>query len=528
MRVATRVPSLLLALTLAAAVAPVTILHGSAAQAATTVSSRSTTQLAVTPKRPAAGERVEVRGTAPHAQVRVRLLQSHRGSAWRVIATTRTARDGSFRFTLRPDAVVRLRVVEVGRRATWKSRPATVKPVAPERVPRLDIVTDNGQPVTSGEDYLHATLALDPRDSGATDQVLTSRLRVRGHSTSWIRTKLSYKVKLDAKSSVLGMPASKNWVLLANFYDRSMLRNDVAFEAAHRIGVPWAPRMHPVEVWLNGRPAGLYQLGEGIEAEPDRADRFGAGGVLLEADSWADDDPVFTTDHGLQTYIKEPEDIEPAVVDTVATKVQDFEDALYGSDYRDPDHGYRAFVDVDSFVDWWLVNELMKNLDSPYNNSIWMLLGSDGRLRMGPVWDFDQAAGNRTDWALDDPRGWFLRRNWYDAAAPRLSPTQMKGPDGHWLNRMFSDPWFQGQADERWQEVRASLVTLPAYVTQQADEIARAAGRNFSPTGADLPVGPTYMDPEPAHVFRGTWRREADALRTWLATRLTWMDNKLG
>ncbi len=403
------------------------------------------------------------------------------------------------------------------------------------RLPRLDITTDDAGEITSHADYAHADLTVDPEGSGLPAYSGRSRFRMRGNSTSWITVKRSYKVKLDKKSEMLGMPDSKDWVLLANFYDRSMLRNNLAFEVSRRLGEPWTPRMVDVELWVNGTYRGVYEFGESIEEDSDRVDidiaddpsDVAGGGYLLEADSWPDDNASFSTDHGLQIYLQEPEldstDETAQYVDGVGSYVQEFEDSLYSDHFTDPDAGYRRYVDVDSFVDWYLVNEVMKNNDSSFNNSCWMYRDVGGKLTMGPVWDFDAAAGNRQTNHLADPTGWFLRTNWFPFA-----PSQFRGEQGHWLNRMFEDPWFEDQVEARWQQVRASLLTLPAYVAEQAANVAAAAERNFDPVsegGAGMPINRTFL--EDGALLHGSWTAEAEHLEDWIGSRVDWMDGEL-
>ena len=294
------------------------------------------------------------------------------------------------------------------------------------------------------------------------------------------------------------------------------------------MGLPWTPNLHDVELWLNGTYRGVYQLGEGIEVDADRvdidtSDDPSLGGYLLEADSWDDDKPSFKTNHGLQVFLNEPEIDDPEAASTyaagVGTWVQEFEDALYSGHFDDPETGYRHYVDVPSFVNWYLVNELTKNVDSGFNNSCWMYRDVDGLLTMGPVWDFDVSAGNRQPPELRSPTGWFLRHP--------SAWSQFKGPEGHWLVRMFEDPWFVAQVQARWQEVRLSLLTLPAYAEAQATDIAGAARRNFAPVeegGAGMPIGPTFIDND--GVFQASWAESEQYVATWMAERIAWMDEQ--
>ena len=203
----------------------------------------------------------------------------------------------------------------------------------------------------------------------------------------------------------------------------------------------WSPRFVDVEVRLDGTLMGLYQLGEGVEVDDDRVDIDLAdedsdaadGGYLLEVDEHTDDKPFFVTTHGLQTFVADPEDASQDFVDGAAAYVQGFEDALYSDDFTDPVTGYAPWIDRDSFVDWYLVMELLKTVDAGMLNSVRLQRDVGGgwpRGRVGPR----HSAGNRVPWSGTSPTGWYLRHNWYgDRTASR---PQIKGPEGHWFVRL--------------------------------------------------------------------------------------------
>lgn len=403
-------------------------------------------------------------------------------------------------------------------------------------VPRVDIVTDDGEPITSKETYKRATVSVDPRGSGVPAYAASARLRVRGNFTANAAEKLPYRLKLDTSEPLVGLPRSKDWVLLANYFDTSLLRTTLGMEAGRRLGLPWSPRFVDAEVWLNGVFKGLYQLGEGIEVDEDRVDIELAdeddvptsGGFLLEADSYDDSDPRFTTSRGLQVYVKEPGDAEDDFVDEVAAQIETLEDVLYSPGLADPATGYPALIDVDSFVDWYLVMELLKTVDAGMLNSVHLQRDLGGRLAMGPVWDFDISAGNRKRWSITSPTGWYLRRNF--AGDPEGVPSQLFGPQGHWFVRLFTDPAFEDAVRARWSEVRASVGTLPAFLGARRASIAAAADRNFAPTadgGAGMPVDAPTPDLDSFYVYFGTWAESVDYLEDWLADRIAWMDAEL-
>lgn len=470
---------------------------------------------------------------------------------WQTVGSVPQASDGAVAFaplTLEPgEHLLRARAPATTRLAAASAsaaftvlEPATADPVATGALPRLDITTEDGEDVRSKTVYSRVQMHLDgtqTSDGAGTPMPsydLGARLRVRGNSTSWAQVKLPYKVKLDTSTSLFGMPASKDWVLLANFFDRSLMRNEVAFDVARRVGVPWAPRMYDVEVWLNGTYRGVYQLGEGIEVAPGRVDLDtdelpadpADGGFLLEADHWDDTDPNFRTTQGIRVHIKELGADTPQAHAQVQQQVQQFEDALYGEEFLDPVRGYRPWVDLRSFADWYLVNEVTKNVESNFNTSVWFKRDFQGTFAMGPPWDFDQSAGYATSFGISDPTVWFLH---WGPATPGVGrgPTMATGPHGSWINRMLEDPEFRALVAKRWEQVSPRLHAMIPEMVAHADRLAPAAERNFAPKpeGAGMWLGPSMLDGDEAILHHTTWRPHADDLATWYAQRIAWLDS---
>jgi hypothetical protein len=304
-------------------------------------------------------------------------------------------------------------------------------------LPVVWITTQGGAPITDTETYVPGSLAISSDLSGA--NVLysgTMQIKGRGHSTWWMPKK-PYRIKLDAAASLLGMPSEKDWNLLANYCDKTLLRNAVAFELSRRLGMPWTPRWAFVEVFLNGRYDGTYQLTEKIEAGPDRvnitrmkaADTSGdalTGGYLMEIDERLDGAVWFYTPRAVPIVIQDPDPAVAEQADYIRTYVGQAEDALYSSAFTDPDLGWPAYFDAGTFIDWFIVNETTASVDAIFFSSCWLYKHRmDPLLRMGPVWDFDISMGNVNYSTAVNPAGWWVRLGpWYSRffQAPTLPP----------------------------------------------------------------------------------------------------------
>lgn len=218
-------------------------------------------------------------------------------------------------------------------------------------------------------------------------ELLTSDggIRLRGNGTRNL-PKSPYDLKLTDKASVLGMPKNRRWVLLANYLDRTSLRNDVGLEIARRAsGMPWNPRGEFVNLYLDGSPCGLYYLCEKIRIGKKRVD---TDGYLLEFDSYSDE-PVYWTDRFRHPVkIKEPDEIVDEQVKYVLGYLNELEAVLTDGPSLAA-HAYEDYIDIDSFIDWWLTGELVMCKDYNGPASVYMYKGLSGKIFAGPIWDLD-------------------------------------------------------------------------------------------------------------------------------------------
>jgi hypothetical protein len=312
----------------------------------------------------------------------------------------------------------------------------------------------------------------------------------------------------------MGMPADKEWVLLANYSDKTLLRNTIAMELSNRFGLPYAPRSRAVEVFLNGEYEGAYQLMENIKISTSRvnipkltsADVTGdavTGGYLLEIDQRRDGTIIYDTAHGLPVVVQDPDPITPEQWTYISSYLQQTEDTIYSNHFADPATGYEQFINSQTFIDWYLVNEIFKNQDAKFYSSIWMYKERNGKLCLGPVWDFDLGAGNVDYDVTDDPTGWWVR-------------------EGPWMSRLFEDPAFQARVEARWQELKAGQIdTIFAFIDQNAAALDQSQKNNFQ----RWPILNVYVWPNP--VITGSYQGEVNQLKQWLTTRIAWMDSQL-
>lgn len=383
--------------------------------------------------------------------------------------------------------------------------------VALAALPTIAIVTDGAAPIVDEDNYIAGDMSIIASD-GTSD--FSGRLSIKGHGNStWSMPKKPYRIKLDSKAGLLGMPKDKNWILLANYSDKTLLRNQVAFEFSRRLGMAWTPRSVQVELTLNGDYVGVYQLVEQVRVDSNRVNitetddttpaNAADGGYLLEINQRMNDPVCWSTSRVIDLCIKEPDPSNADQQSYIESYLQSAEDSLFSADPTNAATGYESYFDVDSLIDWYLVNELFKNVDSADISSIYLYKDAGGKLHYGPVWDFDLGAGN-TDYFDATPEGF------------RTAASQ-------WIAKMKAvDPTFETRVRARWDEVKAAQIdTLPAYIDAQAALLADAEARNF----ARWPILDTYVWPN--SEVAGSYQGEVDFFRDWMVAHIAWLDANL-
>jgi hypothetical protein len=387
-------------------------------------------------------------------------------------------------------------------------------------LPVVQITTTGGVPITSRDLYVTGSVTIVPgTQTPGVGYTGTMQIKGHGHST-WGMPKKPYKIKLDSKASLLGMPSNKSWVLLANYDDKTMLRDYIASELSDRLGLPWASHSGYVELYLNGQYQGTYELIEQVKvassrvnitsmAETDISGDALTGGYLLQIDTRQDEAFIFTTTHGVPFGLEDPDftpDPEiPQQTSYIQNYVQSAENALYSSTYTDPATGWPAYFDSNALVNFYLVNEIMGNRDGGkfYSSDYVYKDRSNPLLYMGPVWDFDISSGNENEATIENPTvPWMnIRASWYA--------------------RLFTDPAFKAKVVTQWNSVKQSqLDTLPAFIDQAAAVVAQAQSNNFK----RWPILGETVWPNPQAL--GSYQAEVDYLKTWLNLRIGYLDSQ--
>ena len=310
-------------------------------------------------------------------------------------------------------------------------------------------------PVTSKEKWMEGASIRIELPDGTVDYEGKTSIRGRGNST-WNYPKKPYALKLDEKAKILSMPSHKRWVLLANWKDRTLLRNEAAFWLSRQTGLPYTVRGQFVELVFNGKHAGNYYLCEQIKIGKDRVN-VGDGGLLLELDTYFDEvNRFWSGDFHLPWMVKEPdeEELTEEQFDEFKQWIAGLE-AILKDEARVKAHEYADYLDVDTAIDFLIAQELTGNNDF-YNSwpadgphSVYLYKQPGGKLYTGPMWDFDfhTFIPGRT-------------KMWAGATKTMYYPALLKDPD------------FRARLVERWDAQKDRLKGLAGHIDEMEAKLA--------------------------------------------------------
>ena len=278
------------------------------------------------------------------------------------------------------------------------------------------------------------------------------RIRGRGNTTWFHYPKKPYRFNLDHKANFIGSGQTKKWVLLANWMDRTLLRNDVAFEAARRTAIEWTPAGRFVDFYLDGVHLGNYWMGEKINVEQGNflADYLFLFDSSDETWDFSSSKGVWKNgkDGGIPVQVKYPDldDVEnpTAVIQAAQQALKTVEDGLWTDNWS-------KYINVDSFVDWLLVYELSMNGEAFHPKSCYFYI-RDGILYAGPVWDFD--------W------GTFCSNSYYNK-----NMTGLINFKALYFGRLTTLKEFRKRIKERWAVLKPQFQSLDSYIDAKAEEI---------------------------------------------------------
>ncbi len=389
-------------------------------------------------------------------------------------------------------------------------------------LPRLYLDTDHVE-IESVEDYINATITVKGASRNKynlNEHIVT--VRGRGNSTWRHFEKKPYKLQFTKRVDLLGMGAAKEWVLLANAFDETMLRNYLAFSISDELGIEYASEYQFVNLFLNNEYVGVYLLCEQMEADPERINvdqpipaQVDTGYFLktIDTDKSNESNRYFEVDEVdgqhlgdrnlFRFYINSPKATEctDAQYDFISNYVSEANEAIFTKDWEQ----ICQLVDVDSAVKMFLLDQILLNNDMGY--SFYLYKKPGGKLYLGPGWDYDQSCGG-SSWG---------------------GPTYVgyeTGSTHYWYNTLIEIPEFRALVAEKYQQHKSFFRNLP-----------RLAEKTYQDHQYDFDMNNDRWEElfGNRRKFRRlnelmvleTYDEHLEYLQTWLTNRLEWMESDL-
>lgn len=396
-------------------------------------------------------------------------------------------------------------------------------------LPMVYLKTINSHPIDSRDTY-QENVTVYVTNSEYKNKYNNVRIKGRGNSTWNYMEKHCYTMKLDKKSEFIGLKKHKTFALIGNYTDKTLIRNYMTYMMGREIfNRTWSPSTRNVHYIVNGEYLGLYLIVETIKIDKNRVDipniedcesisEVDNYGFIMEFDKRADDNFCFTTPEGYCISLKEPDgaDIDDSKKSYIKKTIQNAENALFSSDFWNPSSSnyYGNYLDIDSFVDWLLVQEVTKITDSniarAYSSCYMYFDPKDHKFHMGPIWDYDVAYGNYA---------------YENSGSESIYTYGWWAGKGAWLGRLLADNSFQKKVKQRWTAKKAELDIWASSRTQEAaTAIEKEASINFQ----RWPILGTYVwQNAPGSTNRKTYQSEVDYLKEWMKYRISWLDSQI-
>lgn len=380
-----------------------------------------------------------------------------------------------------------------------------IEPEIIPQIPHFSIHTEGGAAITSKEDYVDGSLMIEGFEAY---QDMESSIGIRGRgNTTWTHyPKKPYKIKLENKEPLMGLHAYKNWILLAEYLDGSLLYNSVPFKMGELLEMPFTNHIIPVELTLNDEYQGVYAFTEHKEVKEHRIN-LGEEGILLEMDAYFDEDLQFKSAHyELPVMIKYPKykDLNPWEAEELLQEVQtDFnhlEELIYDESF--PNNNYLEYFDDVEFVNYMMVYQLTLNREINHPKSTYLHKPKNGKYKMGIIWDFDWGFG-------------FSENGQHYAMNTVETPLFVSGniPGKNFFSRIMEDPHMKNLFKERWNWFRSEhYAALKDHIKRYAAQVKQAYEKDHEVWGMRNASG----DPD----------QDLQNLLNWLDARAQYIDQK--
>lgn len=378
-------------------------------------------------------------------------------------------------------------------------------------LPSVYIDTENGDTVFSKDHYTVCTLTWVENDNSTTYHNVM--VKGRGNSTWNQSPQKPYRLKFAEKTKLLGkgFARAKNWVLLANHGDKTMIRNALTYDLGRFVGMDFCPASKFIDLFINNKYIGTYQISDKVEAGKHRVGIDRRHGILLETTShWGMEENHFTTRRNFQYNIANPKNVHigDQMHNRIKQDTQEMEDVIFSDHFADAKTGWQTKIDTESLVKWYVASEITGNLDALlviylYKNSI------DDTFHFGPLWDMDFAYGLSGE--VDMLHNLSADLNFEDRPWQQI------------FQRLWKDPSFADAVDSEFNNLlnRGLEDFLMNHIDSLATVISQSQKQNFQVWNISQPV---YSWEK--HVYHDNYQAYIDDLKSFIHVHLQYIKQR--
>lgn len=370
-------------------------------------------------------------------------------------------------------------------------------------IPRIVIETENHQAIKDRENEIPAKLQIWG-ERAPESEVMNLTIRGRGN-TSWGMPKKSYKIEFIDKQQILGMPENRDWALISNYADKTLIKNYLMYHLSAQIGAFYSPKCEFAELFLNGNYLGVYLLTETIKIGKNRVNiPQNKNSYIVEFDAKLRKGETAVHSYKIETkgktyHIHEPKDASNDQLSTIENYITSFETFLLGIE-DNVQNGIDQWVDVNEYVKHYWIQEFSKNPDAYFYSSVYFTWVKNSVIRMGPVWDFDLSFGGHSNESFNVPQGWYIKL-------------------GYWNKYLFKDLVMSNAVKQFWQDNKTVFASAVDSIETIAEKLQYAATNNFKRW--DI-LNSTAYDYH-MNAFE-TYDDAIEYLKAWTQKRIEWID----
>ena len=375
-------------------------------------------------------------------------------------------------------------------------------------IPRIVIETENFRKIKDRETEIPAKLQIWG-EKAPESEVLQLTIRGRGN-TSWGAPQKSYKIEFINKQSMFGMPKDRDWALIANYFDKTLMKNYFMYHLSAELGAYYAPRCEFAELYLNREYLGVYLLTETIKIAKHRINYLkDENSYIVEFDTkpHINEQIIYSSiikDHSSGTAFKihAPQNATNDILNKITEHIQNFETYLKTIRTNKQNDAAR-WIDINEYIKHYWVQEFSKNPDACFQTSIFFSWTTGNTIKMGPVWDFDLAFGSYNNESINSPQNWYIK-------------------DSYWNHLIFRDSIMNDSRINYWKTNKIYFENILSIIDSTSTSLRSAAQNNFK----KWPILQSTKSIYHNHSYP-TYNDATDDLKEWIKQRIEWINSNI-